>query len=81
MTRPLFRIVARDGVASAAELQTDYEASPARQRELDGAASSTIDAFWFLVRLNDPDRLKVWLERQSESEKAYLLSLLEQCEK
>jgi hypothetical protein len=79
VTRPLFRIVARDGVASAAELQTDYEASLARQRELDGA-SSTIDAFWFLVRLNDPDRLKAWLDRHSESEKAYLLSLLEKCE-
>ena len=80
MTRPLFRIVARDGVASAAEFHADYEASPARQRELDGAASSTIDAFWFLVRLNDPDRLKAWLDRHSESEKAYLLSLLEKCE-
>ncbi len=24
-------------------------------------AESTIDAFWHLVRLNDPDRLKAWL--------------------
>jgi hypothetical protein len=24
-------------------------------------AQSTIDAFWYLVRLNDPDRLKTWL--------------------
>ena len=23
---------------------------------------STIDAFWYLVRLNEPDRLKAWLE-------------------
>ena len=23
---------------------------------------STIDAFWFLVQLDDPDRLKVWLQ-------------------
>ena len=22
---------------------------------------ATIDAFWYLVRLNDPDRLKAWL--------------------
>ncbi len=22
---------------------------------------STIDAFWYLVRLNEPDRLKAWL--------------------
>ena len=54
--RPTLRIVARDGVASAAELQADYEAALARRRELDGAASSTVDAFWFLVRLSDPDR-------------------------
>jgi hypothetical protein len=25
-------------------------------------AQSTIDAFWCLVKLNDPDRLKAWLE-------------------
>ena len=25
-------------------------------------AESTIDAFFYLVRLNDPDRLKAWLE-------------------
>jgi hypothetical protein len=24
-------------------------------------AELTIDAFWYLVRLNDPDRLKAWL--------------------
>jgi hypothetical protein len=24
-------------------------------------AESTIDAFWYLVRLNDPARLKAWL--------------------
>jgi len=78
--RPTLRIVARDGVASAAELQADYEAALARRRELDGAASSTVDAFWFLVRLSDPDRFKVWLDRHSEIEKAYLLSLLERCE-
>jgi hypothetical protein len=26
-----------------------------------GVAQSTVDAFWYLVRLNDPDRLKAWL--------------------
>jgi hypothetical protein len=25
-------------------------------------AQSTIDAFWYLVGLNDPDRLKAWLQ-------------------
>ena len=23
---------------------------------------STIDAFWYLVQINEPDRLKAWLE-------------------
>jgi hypothetical protein len=77
MTRPTLRIVARDGVATAGELQADYEASLARQRELYGPAASTIDAFWFLVQMNDSERLKAWLDRHSESEKAYLLGLLE----
>ena len=25
-------------------------------------SQGTIDAFWYLVRLNEPDRLKAWLE-------------------
>ena len=25
-------------------------------------AQSTIDAFWYLVQINEPDRLKAWLE-------------------
>jgi hypothetical protein len=25
-------------------------------------AQSTIDAFWYMVQLNEPDRLKAWLE-------------------
>jgi hypothetical protein len=25
-------------------------------------AETTVEAFWYLVRLNDPDRLKAWLE-------------------
>jgi hypothetical protein len=25
-------------------------------------AQSTINAFWYLVQLNEPDRLKAWLE-------------------
>lgn len=30
-------------------------------RRRTGVPQSTIDAFWYLVRLNDPDRLKAWL--------------------
>jgi len=25
-------------------------------------AQSTVDAFWYLVQINEPDRLKAWLE-------------------
>ena len=39
-------------------------------------ARSTIDAFWYLVRLKEPDRLVAWLEDHPR-EKSYLLKLLE----
>jgi hypothetical protein len=39
-------------------------------------AQSTIDAFWYLVRLKEPDRLAVWLDDHPR-EKSYLLKLLE----
>jgi hypothetical protein len=72
-----YRLVSRGGVASAAELQRDYEAALARERSLYGPAQSTIDAFWYVVRLNEPDRLKAFLSRRSSEERAQLLSLLE----
>ena len=37
---------------------------------------STIDAFWYLVRLNDPDRLKAWLEARPQDQKT-LIALYE----
>jgi hypothetical protein len=39
-------------------------------------AKSTIDAFWSVVSLNDPDRLKAWL-RQHPGDAPTLLKLLE----
>jgi hypothetical protein len=38
---------------------------------------STIDAFWYLVQLNEPDRLKAWLEARP-SDAPTLLKLYEE---
>ena len=45
-----YRLVAEDGVASAAELQADYEASLRRRREQCGAAFTTVEALMFSLR-------------------------------
>jgi hypothetical protein len=39
-------------------------------------AESTVDAFWYLVRLNDPDRLEAWLA-DHPMDAAYLYELLQ----
>jgi hypothetical protein len=39
-------------------------------------AASTIDAFWYLVRLRDPGRLKAWLADRPQDAPT-LLQLLE----
>lgn len=44
-----YRLVAEDGVASAAELQADYEASLRRRRE-HGAAPTTVEALLYSLR-------------------------------
>ena len=38
---------------------------------------STIDAFWYLVRLNDPARLKAWLQDRPQ-DRPTLLKLYEE---
>jgi hypothetical protein len=44
-------------------------------------AESTIEAFWCLVRLNDPNRLEAWLDDHPR-DAAFLYELLEskQCQ-
>jgi hypothetical protein len=39
-------------------------------------AQSTVDAFWYVVGLNDPDRLKAWM-REHPKDAPTLLKLLE----
>jgi hypothetical protein len=33
---------------------------------------STVEAFWFLVQLNDPDRLKSWLQAHPRDQKTLI---------
>jgi hypothetical protein len=40
-------------------------------------AQSTIDAFWYLVQLNDPARLKAWLQDRQQDRQT-LLKLYEE---
>ena len=40
-------------------------------------AESTIDAFWYLVQLNDPARLKAWLQDRPQ-DRPTLLKLYEE---
>ena len=35
-------------------------------------AQSTIDAFWYLVQLNEPDRLKAWLQDRPQDRQTLL---------
>jgi hypothetical protein len=52
------------------------EIPPPREPEPCRAAASTVEAFRYILRLEDPDRLKAWLaDRRGEA--AFLLDLLE----
>jgi hypothetical protein len=50
--------------------------APRSAKEPYQPASSTIDAFWYLVRLNDPARLSAWLDARP-MDAPFLLKLLE----
>jgi hypothetical protein len=67
-----YRLVARDGVASAAELQRDYERATRRERADHGLAPSTLDAFKYLLAQNDLERIRSWLARRAPDECAQL---------
>jgi hypothetical protein len=67
-----YRIVARDGVASAAELQRDLERAAAKERIDHGLAPSTVAAFKHVLAQNDVERLRSWLARRAPEERAEL---------
>jgi hypothetical protein len=68
---PRLRIVASDGVASAAELQRDYEAG-LRGRFADQLPRATIDVAEYLDRLGDVDRFRAWLSKCTAHERRLL---------
>jgi hypothetical protein len=64
-------ILARmDAMDGPAEIPPSREAEPYRP------ARSTVDAFWFVVGLGDPDRFKAWLADRPK-DAPFLLELLE----
>jgi hypothetical protein len=64
-----YRLVSRDGVAPANEMQSAYEASIARQRARYGPAESTRQVAEFLVQVGDPERWRAWLAEHSASDR------------
>jgi hypothetical protein len=66
------RIVAHDGVASAAELQRDYERAIRQERVDHGLALSTMAAFKYVLAQNDVGRLGSWLAQRAPEEHAEL---------
>ena len=56
--------------------ETGSKREPVKRPKEYRPAQSTIDAFWYLVRLKEPTRLAAWLEDHPK-EKSYLLKLLE----
>jgi hypothetical protein len=49
-----------------------------RSKQPPKPAESTVSAFWYLIRVGDPERLRVWL-RQHRADAPALLQLLD-CE-
>jgi hypothetical protein len=50
--------------------------APPREPELYRPAASTVDAFWYVVSLQDPERFKTWLADRPK-DAPFLLQLLE----
>jgi hypothetical protein len=67
-----YRIVARDGVASAAEMQRDYQRACRQERIDGGLAPSTVAAFRHVLAQNDVERLRSWLAWRAPEEQAEL---------
>jgi hypothetical protein len=68
--RPLPELISpiADGVPSAANLQRIYERVLDRQREQYGPPISTLRAAEYLIKQNDPERLRTWLAGRSLGE-------------
>ena len=71
-----YRLVAHDGVASAAEMQREYDRATRRERLDHGLASSTLEAFRHVRAENDLERIRSWLARRAPDERAQLRSAM-----
>jgi hypothetical protein len=71
------RIVARDGVATAGEMQADYEASLAR-RNADHLPSSVVAAVDYLIKNQTPQYFAQWLAKRTAQERRQIAEYLEQ---
>src|SRR5262245_37852464 len=69
------RIVKDEGVASAEELQRDYEAT-LRRCLADGLPQATIDALEYLLRQHDPERLRACIAQHSSRERELIADYL-----
>ena len=67
----LTAVVARDGVASAAELQGAYEHMLAQQFS-DRLPASTVEALNFVIRQKDPERLRQFIAARTPYERGLI---------
>jgi hypothetical protein len=71
-----YRLVSRDGVATEAEMQVGYTVALRSYRSKYGLARAVVDTFKYLVRQNDPGRLREWLAKRPRDEAAALTKLM-----
>jgi hypothetical protein len=63
-------------VARMDAMNGPYQCPPPREPEPYRPAASTVDAFWYVVSLRDPERFKAWLADRPK-DAPFLLKLLE----
>jgi hypothetical protein len=71
-----FPTVKEAGVASAARLQAEYEATRERHRRMHGPPRSVLDLALWLAHHN-PERLRTWLFERPEWERDALVAYLQ----
>ena len=70
------RIVSRDGVATAGEMQADYEAALAR-RNADHLPSSVVAAVDWLIKNQTPEYFAQWLTMRTPQERRQIADYLD----
>jgi len=70
------RIVARDGVATASEMQADYEAS-LRSRNAERLSKSVMETVDYLITHQTPEYFAQWLAKRSAHERRQIADYLD----